>query len=164
MWFTNVTHVCQFITFYALLHPRGIFMLLGAVRCCNSVFWPFGFRSVCFLLFFFFSPHVDFFSSSISRDSFSFSYMYSCIAAIIASTDMSFFRIFLFSLLSPVDFPKSDRNFEAKNSPALIVSKSQFSSTSKILLQLSAAVPFISHLRSKKVVLHILFRCEMYPE
>ena len=49
-----------------------------------------------------------------------------------------------------MDFPISERNFEVISSAAVIVSNSQFFSTSNILFHTSAAVSFISLFRSKK--------------
>ena len=46
--------------------------------------------------------------------------------SVIASTDMSPFFSFFFRSLSPVVFPKTERNFDASSSAAVISSNSQF--------------------------------------
>ena len=69
---------------------------LGAPHLLQSTFLNFvGFsdKSFVFLVFLLFR-YLIFFSSSVSGESFNFSYMYSCNASVIASIDMSLFLIF----------------------------------------------------------------------
>ena len=89
--------------------------LLNLLGFSFSGFWLFLLLSTCFICV-----------SSESRDSFTFSYIYSWIVSVIASTDMSPFLIFFFSSLSPVVFPTTEKNFEASNSAAVISSIHNF--------------------------------------
>ena len=69
-----------------------------------------------------------------SFDSFSLSYIYSCIRSVIVSMVMSLFRIFFFNSQSPLDLPIRDRNFEAISSAAGVTfSNTQFFSVSRRL-------------------------------
>ena len=132
-------------------------MKFAPVRCTTSdtvdfseFGWLFFFR--CLIVSF--SIHVFVLvSSSESRDSFIFSYMYSWIVSVIAFTDMSLFLIFFLSSVSPVDFPMTERNFDANSSAAVISSNSQFFSVSRIRFQVSAAVSPGSFFRLKKLAL-----------
>ena len=100
--------------------------------CYSPVFWLSAFFR--FFLYYgcvFASPHVDCFSSSVSEGFIQVFILLLVYASVIASTDMSFFRILL-SSYSPVDFPMSDRILEAKSSAAIVVSNFQFFSTSRL--------------------------------
>ena len=89
------------------------------------VFWYLGGVQIVPMRFSIFFPlRAGFFCSSVTGEPFHFSYLCSCIASVIASTDMSFFLIFFFNSLSPVDFLIRERNFEASSSAAVIVSTS----------------------------------------
>ena len=98
-WSETFRIVAQFLAFCAFLSSGGTFMLFGPVGCTAFIAVQSSRLRVTFGLFFFFvsfllSTCQIFFSSSVSGDSFSFSYMYSCIASVMASMDMSLFLIF----------------------------------------------------------------------
>ena len=82
-----------------------------------------------------------------------FSYMYSWIVSVIASTDISPFFIFFFKSLSPVVFPITDRNYDASSSAAVFSSNSQFFSISRMRFHVSAADSPGSRFRLKKSAL-----------
>ena len=69
----------------------------GAPQQLQSFFLNFAGLSGCSFVNFNFRlfTYRSFFSSSVSGESFLYSYIYSCIASVMASTDMSFFLIFL---------------------------------------------------------------------
>ena len=106
----------------------------------QSTFLCFMFRSVCSLVgfSFLFSTYRIFFSSSVSGASFNFSYMYSCMASVIATIAQNYLRF----LLSKI--------FDARISATVTFLNSQLFSTSSIFFQTSAADFPLSFLRSSK--------------
>ena len=128
-FFPLAGHSCCLDRFGAPQRLQPIFLNFAGLSGCSSV-------GLVLRLF----RERIFFSSSVSGESFNLSYMYSCIASVIPATDISLFLIFLFMSKSPVNFLMLDKNFDARSSAAVIVSKSQFFSNSSIRFHTSAAV------------------------
>ena len=80
-------------------------------------------------------------------------YMYSGSPSVIAATDNSLFLIFFMRSWSPVDSLITYKNIDVKSSAAVIVSNSQFLSTSSVRFQALVADSPSSRFRSKKSAL-----------
>ena len=88
-------NIWQNVQLFLILHIFSCreIVLPGPIRCAASKaiqFSEIGITVCLFFCMFFVSSHVGFSSLLVSSESFNFSYIYSCIASVIASTDISF--------------------------------------------------------------------------
>ena len=125
IWSWNVSYLVLLAYLFPLAGQSCLLDQLCAPHLLQSSFLVFVFRSVFPLVYFIFR----FSTCRISLLLFlvncltSHSCVYVCVfASVIASTDVSPLWICFFRSESPVSFPVSDRNFEARSSAAVMVS------------------------------------------